>query len=190
MWEHPNAVPSDFGWRAGYEVSTGHSSPRLCWLPPPWWKVWLESEGRDPEPGVSQVFSQAQWQLLPCCGTGLGLKWLEQEPEVAGILPGVMSVSTLVRGQVRAPGEGEAFLSSLPFSLLHACTQLIAMVISILVGSSARTRAQHGMGWAALAGQQEHEEICYLLPLCWDWEQGRLCMHPLRAGSQFLTALQ
>ena len=139
---------------------------------------------------MSQVFSQAQWQLLPCCGAGLGPKGLEQEPEVAGILPGVMSVSTLVRGGVRAPGEREALLSSLPFSLVHACTQLIVMVISILVGSSAGTRAQHGMGWGALAGQPEHKEICYLLPLCWDWEQGSLCMHPLRAGSQFLTALQ
>ena len=58
---HSLHVPSGFGERAGSEVIMGHIFPRVCWQLLCWWEVGVEMEGLEPEPGVSQGFSYAQW---------------------------------------------------------------------------------------------------------------------------------
>ena len=53
------------------------STPWMCWQFPTWWEVGLEMEWLEPESGVNQKFSFAQWQSLSYESP---LDWKEVKP--------------------------------------------------------------------------------------------------------------
>lgn len=186
MWDHPNTVPSSFGWTHGHEVSTGHNFSQGALAITTLVGDMKIVMGLDTEASVSWYSSMHYDNHCPLGRQVWGPKGSSKSPEVFGIIPGVMAVSDLVRGGITASGAGGALLILFHFYLVYACIDMIATVISILAESGAG--AQHGLR-VVLEGQPQHQAVVNLLPLCWDWEQGSLCMHTLRAESLFLTTL-
>ena len=91
------------------------SSPGVCWQLVPWWEVWLEMDGLELEPGVSQGFSWAQQKSPLWFGAWPGPKGLELlywtgfAPSFVHVCTPAMAVSALTRQQGWGPSWFHSF---------------------------------------------------------------------------------
>lgn len=121
MWDHPNTVPSSFGWTPGHEVSTGHNFSQGALAITTLVGDMKIVMGLDTEASVSWYSSMHYDNHCPLGRQVWGPKGCSKSPEVFGIIPGVMAVSDLVRGGITASGAGGALLILFHFYLVYAC---------------------------------------------------------------------